>query len=219
MSLGKPSEAVGPTPQRDDVTQLTPEALKAYAHPLRMAILRYLLDHGSATATTLAEQLGESTGQTSYHLRQLAKHRLIEDVPGRGTGRERWWRPRGSNVDVPTMLADEATAHAAGVLLTTMLRDRTENLGRWLASLARLRERGDLDPDSVVDRALHSESTLLLTPTELEELNESLVAIVTEFTARFRDRHDGTAPDDAVRVRAYIDVFPLLDDPGTPSAP
>jgi len=172
-----------------------------------MAILRYLHDHGSATSTTLAKHLGESTGQTSYHLRQLAKHRLVEDVPGRGSGRERWWRPRAADVDLATMLTDPTTTQAATVLLSEMLRDRTANLGRWLGSIGRLDEE-----DAAAQRALHSESTLILTPEELGELSEALGSTLVEFVERFRYRIDGEAPDDAVRVRAYIDVFPLLDE-------
>ena len=55
---------------------------------------------------------------------------------------------------------------------------------------------------------------MLLTPSELAELSETLGKTITQFTARFSARFDGDGdvPADAVRVRAYIDVFPLLDD-------
>lgn len=65
---------------------------KALAHPLRQEMLRHLDQHGPATSTTLAGALGESTGTTSYHLRVLADAGVIEEVPGQGNGRERWWR-------------------------------------------------------------------------------------------------------------------------------
>jgi DNA-binding transcriptional ArsR family regulator len=65
---------------------------KALGHPLRQEMLRQLDQQGPATSTTLAEALGESTGTTSYHLRVLADAGVIEEVPGRGDGRERWWR-------------------------------------------------------------------------------------------------------------------------------
>ncbi len=65
---------------------------KALSHPLRQEILRHLAQHGPATSTTLAQALGESTGTTSYHLRVLADAGVIEEVPGRANGRERWWR-------------------------------------------------------------------------------------------------------------------------------
>lgn len=201
-----------PEKESDDHVQLGPEALKAYAHPLRMAILRYLREHGRATSTTLAAALGESTGQTSYHLRQLAKHRLVEDVPGAGTGRERWWRARSAGVDLTTMLTDPGTAKAADILLSDLLRERTEVLARWVANLSRLSPE-----DAIAQRSLHSTSTLLLTPSELEELSELLSETLDSFSERFHSRHDDGAPADAVRIRASIDVFPLLDDDGEPS--
>src|SRR4030095_2278376 len=78
------------------VKVLDGDALKALAHPLRMRLLAGLRYHGRATATMLGERLGESSGSTSYHLRVLAEHGFIEEVPGhaggRGRGRERWWR-------------------------------------------------------------------------------------------------------------------------------
>jgi DNA-binding transcriptional ArsR family regulator len=65
---------------------------KAMSHPLRREILVHLSQHGPATSTTLAESLGENTGTTSYHLRILADAGVIEEVPERARGRERWWR-------------------------------------------------------------------------------------------------------------------------------
>src|ERR1700748_927844 len=74
------------------VTQLTdPRALRAYAHPGRMALLGLLRREGPLTATRAAELLGESSGTCSFHLRQLAKYGLVEEAGG-GTGREKPWR-------------------------------------------------------------------------------------------------------------------------------
>jgi DNA-binding transcriptional ArsR family regulator len=65
---------------------------KAMSHPLRREMLRYLARHEAATATTIAAALGENTGATSYHLRVLADAGVIEEIPERAHGRERWWR-------------------------------------------------------------------------------------------------------------------------------
>jgi DNA-binding transcriptional ArsR family regulator len=65
---------------------------KALSHPLRQEILGHLGEHEAATATTIAEALGENTGTTSYHLRVLADAGVIEEVTERAHGRERWWR-------------------------------------------------------------------------------------------------------------------------------
>ena len=62
------------------------------SNPLRQEILEYLGTHESATATTIARALGENSGTTGYHLRVLAAAGIIEEIPDRAHGRERWWR-------------------------------------------------------------------------------------------------------------------------------
>lgn len=183
---------------------LGPSALKAYAHPLRMQIIRYLNDHGPATATTLSSALGESTGQTSYHLRQLARHGLVEDVPERGRGRERWWRSASVQVDAATLVAeDPALAGAARVLLSTVARDRAAALSRWLT-------REEIPPEWM--RSLHSESTLRLSADELAEMNDAVQAAMEPWTHLSAERRDDPAWEGLPRVRVYYDAFPLLDD-------
>ncbi|MBC6450640.1 ArsR/SmtB family transcription factor [Actinokineospora xionganensis] len=68
------------------------EGLKVLAHPMRVRLLGLLRTHGPATASGLAQRLGESSGTTSWHLRQLADAGFIEEDTERGNRRERWWR-------------------------------------------------------------------------------------------------------------------------------
>jgi DNA-binding transcriptional ArsR family regulator len=70
----------------------SPATLKALSNPLRRRILHHLGVHGPGNSTTIAQAVGESSGTTSYHLRQLAQAGLITEVPERAKGRERWWR-------------------------------------------------------------------------------------------------------------------------------
>ena len=56
-----------------------------------LGILRF---DGPSTATALAKRLGLNSGATSYHLRQLALHGLIEEAEGLGNKRDRWWQAR-----------------------------------------------------------------------------------------------------------------------------
>jgi predicted ArsR family transcriptional regulator len=65
------------------------------AHPLRMRILGSLRIDGPATSAMLARRLNTDSGQTSHHLRQLARYGFVVDAPDLGKGprgRERWWR-------------------------------------------------------------------------------------------------------------------------------
>ena len=65
---------------------------KTFTNPVRRRIMEFIGRNGEANSTSVAKALGESTGTTSYHLRKLAEQLLIEEIPERSAGRERWWR-------------------------------------------------------------------------------------------------------------------------------
>ncbi|WP_051741881.1 winged helix-turn-helix domain-containing protein [Streptomyces xylophagus] len=97
-----------------ELTSLERTALyKSLGNPLRRRILDYLGRHTEANSTVLARELGESSGTTSYHLRKLAEQRLIEEIPEKSGGRERWWRALPFSHTAPdpaTMAPDEYAA-------------------------------------------------------------------------------------------------------------
>ncbi len=75
--------------------------MRALAHPLRLRILDELSINGPLTASGLGERLAESSGATSYHLRQLEKHGLVREVTAKGNARERWWERRPGSISTP----------------------------------------------------------------------------------------------------------------------
>ncbi|OIJ91137.1 hypothetical protein BIV24_16165 [Streptomyces colonosanans] len=98
-----------------ELTSLERTALyKSLGNPLRRRILEYLGRRGEANSTVLARELGESSGTTSYHLRKLAEQRLIEEIPEKSGGRERWWRvlPFQHTAPDPATMAPEEYAAA-----------------------------------------------------------------------------------------------------------
>ena len=209
MSLGKGEDGaddVADASTASGTRHLDALGLKAYAHPLRLQIIRYLNDHGAATATQLSRHLGESTGQTSYHLRQLARHGLVVDDAARNRGRERWWKAASFQVDAAQLADDPALAPAAQAVLGSVAQGRTEALDRWLTTARQV-------PREWVEASMHSQSTLRLTPEEVQEMTAAMLGVVDRYAARSRARevedHDAAR---WARVRAYVDVFPLLDD-------
>ena len=62
---------------RPSPIRLDSHSLRALAHPLRLRLVGALRLHGPATATMLARRLDTNSGQTSYHLRQLAEARRL----------------------------------------------------------------------------------------------------------------------------------------------
>lgn len=183
-----------------------PEALKAFAHPLRMAMFAALRNDGPATATMLGRRLGESSGQTSYHLRQLEKHGFVEDDPGHGGGRERWWRAVGFRMDALDLLDDPGSATAVQTILQAVIAERAQTLTTWAGSLDRLRH--EWTPQ------VSANATLELTQDEATELVERLQATIEEMAERSRQaRADGE--DGRRRVRVYLDVLPLPEQEGS----
>lgn len=174
-----------------------PEALKAFAHPLRMALYDALVEYGSATATMLARRLGESTGQTSYHLRQLERHGFVEDDPDKPSGRERWWRSIGFSLEGRSMMEDPSTAAATGIVLQRVLDERAAVLAHWMMH-------PDTEPEWV-DVGVNERATVGMTADELHALIAELEEVV--------DRHVTAARSTDVpgrrRVRLYLDAFPL----------
>src|SRR5688500_10930073 len=81
------------------------ETLKAVSHPLRMQLLGALRRRGPATASELGRELGESSGSTSYHLRQLERFGFVSDADEQPSGRERRWKALHDLTEFPSALA------------------------------------------------------------------------------------------------------------------
>lgn len=186
--------------------KLDAQALKAFAHPVRIRLYELLEEYGAATATQLAARIGENTGVTSYHLRQLARHGLIEDVPERGKGKERWWRAAGFSADLLTALEDPETASAAEVLLAKLVQQRHDEFSSWT------REARTMAPEWVAT-SMQSRWTVRATRQELEELNARVMTMINEFTDARRDRVN----PDTVRVQLYYDALPRAVPPDSSS--
>jgi DNA-binding transcriptional ArsR family regulator len=159
------------------VTRLTdPKALRALAHPLRLALVGLLRVHGPLTATKAAELLGESSGSTSFHLRQLAKYGLVEEAGG-GAGRERPWRATAMFTGWPE-LADSPEVAAASDLLSAVIAERYfEHLMSWLHSR-------DAESPRWQQAALFGDTLLWLTADELSELGREEQALIERYLER-----------------------------------
>ncbi|MGY1693797.1 MULTISPECIES: helix-turn-helix domain-containing protein [unclassified Geodermatophilus] len=182
-----------------DVTD--PRTLRALAHPLRTGLLGLLRSEGPSTASRLGQRLGESSGTTSYHLRQLAALGFVEEVPGEGTARERWWRARHRSTRWRTEdLVDQPGGREVVEEFTHQSLGRQR---RMLAAHAEQRESLDdvwRDTVSLNDWALH------LSPAAAGELAEELNGVLARWRA---EREEPGAP----LVHVLVDLFPLTEDP------
>ena len=159
------------------------KAMRALAHPVRLALLEALADAPTLTATEAGEQVGESPANASFHLRQLAKYGFVEEAEG-GTGRRRPWKLNHLGTRISDVHDGQETARAAREVERVML-------DRYLARAQRaFLESAALPPDWR-DAQFASQMRLYLSAQELTQLSEDLRALVME---RYADRRTERPP-------------------------
>ncbi|MDF5758160.1 helix-turn-helix domain-containing protein [Spongiactinospora sp. TRM90649] len=174
--------------------------IKALANPIRQRILEHLRD-GPATSTTLARALGITTGGTSYNLRVLARHGLVEEVPELAHGRERWWR------HVPVDLRFEPRDRRDKDMRTALAELERGFLAADLDLFDRFqRARGDMGPWG--DAMPYSRGEIRVTLEELARFFEEYIELIKRYTP-----DPDQAPPGARLVQTRFLAFP---DPGPP---
>ncbi|MDN3022522.1 metalloregulator ArsR/SmtB family transcription factor [Streptomyces sp. S.PB5] len=184
--------------------ELDARTLRGLAHPLRMQLLSALRRGGPATASQLAEKLGESSGATSYHLRQLAAYGFVEDAPEHGKGRERWWRAAHQGVRFDESLlrdADPAVRGAASVFMHEVATSHAQELSTYIGTRHEW-------SDDWVSASDVSDFTLHLTPDRASELNGKIHELINSYCAH--EAPEGTPG--AEQVRLHTHVFPITSD-------
>ena len=177
--------------EKQPVVSLTdPVALRAYAHPLRMALVGLLRREGPQTATQAAQKLGESVPNCSFHLRMLAKYGLVERVEG-ADAREKPWRAtaeatrwRSDSTD-PQM--QEAIDHLDAMVV-----------GRYFERAREFLSRRDAEPPEWRQWTGPGDAILYLTADELGALLHTLDDALAQYRPRQSD--PGLRPPDARAV-------------------
>jgi hypothetical protein len=155
------------------------KALAAMANPFRSRILDALAVDGPSTASALAQRTGE-TGLV-VEAPELARDR-----------RERWWRlvapsTRWSRAEFATDVGAVTAALAAESLA---LQRQFERAQEWLANSEAA---GEWD-----DAAFATQTWLKLSPAELRQLSEELVALTQRW------RHRDIVDDDIERETVFV---------------
>ncbi|MFI6597822.1 winged helix-turn-helix domain-containing protein [Nonomuraea sp. NPDC050536] len=156
-----------------------PQVLKIVAHPLRVRLLGLLRTDGPATASELGRKVAESSGSTSYHLRELAKYGFIEEDPS-PDGRERRWRARHRYTSWDNAEMARTPEGRESVRIMHM---------RQLEVLARSVEIFDAGqwPREWVSVSGMNDAVVRLTPAAVSELEERVGAIIRELAERDAD--------------------------------
>lgn len=151
------------------------DTLKAISHPLRLSLLATLRTSGPATASELGRALGESSGSTSYHLRQLERFGFIGDAPEQPSGRERRWQALHDVTSFPSSLADLDGGRA---YVDVVRRRQEQHLQRGLEAWT--------EPQRGLG---HSDYDLRLDPADIEQLLTDLDAVVAGYSKRAGTQH------------------------------
>ena len=167
------AEAASATPSVDRLELTDPRAMRALAHPTRLAVLEHLHEEGSATATQVAEACGESPSACSYHLRARARWGLVEEAPG-GRGRERPWRLAARSVTFSSTRGTQEQVAAASLLRRTVLERDDRVLGEFLEREHELAEEWQ-------EAAGFGNGVLHLTLDELNDLQRELAGLLRAY--------------------------------------
>jgi DNA-binding transcriptional ArsR family regulator len=177
-----------------DVPLTDPQAMRALAHPVRLAILSFLQRNGPATATMLAPHVHATPSVVSWHLRHLSGFGLVTDadpadVPG--DRRQRWWASVGKGFRI------EATDDPAAQLLSDQMYEASvAQDSAWMTDV-----RPTLTPEWRRHAGL-SNTRVALTADELTALDAAIDELLAPYV------HRDTPPDDARPVRFLRHYMP-----------
>ncbi len=179
-----------------------PRAMRALAHPVRLALLEALGHAGTLTATQASELLGESPANCAFHLRTLAKYGYVVEAGG-GRGRERPWRRAHTVLQITTDQDDPSAAVAAGELSQFWLSATLDRARSALSTHA-------IWPAEWQHNDLTGENQMIVYAT-VDEANE-LAAQSERIFRRFHDRldHPERRPDGAMPIEILVLSYPLL---------
>lgn len=165
-------------PNRDDeaVELVDARALRAYAHPIRLRLVGLLRREGPLTATRAGELLDESSGTTSFHLRQLARYGLVEEAGG-GPGRRKPWRATAQFTQLPSAAAGPELNEALSHVLASIARRYHELVMDWVT-------RRPHEPRRWQQAAPFSDYMLYVTPAELARLGTQIDELLRPYARR-----------------------------------
>ncbi len=197
----------GAVRREEPVVLRDPRAIKALAHPARLAVIDEFFAGRKLTATECAEIAGLSASAMSYHLRALEKWGIIRRSEATGDGRERPWEAAGDHLMVDSA---EPRASAAGeaVLVARLLdRQRADTLG-WISNQ-------DEAAAAWYESTAISSGVYWLNQQEAKQLSDGIATLL----AGFQRRTEAGPPAGTQQVRVSYSVVPVpLDsqDSGRP---
>jgi predicted ArsR family transcriptional regulator len=164
-----------------------------------MTLVGLLRTKGPLTATQAAALVGESTGSTSFHLRQLAKYGLVEEAGG-GTGRQKPWRATAQFTSWPSVAAAPEAAVAIAAMNASAAQVYTNLLAQWLRTSAE-------EPDEWQEAAGLGDTIVYVTADELVEFARGVEVLLAGLHERAQ--HPELRPPGARAVDVITMALPF----------
>jgi hypothetical protein len=194
-------------PGDDEVTLTDAKAMRALAHPVRMALLELFSVRETLTATQASEALGESPANCAFHLRTLAKYGFVREAGG-GRGRERPWSLVNRTMNLTNQQPDPQAALAADELGRVWLE-------RWIDRARRVHGSRNRVP-GWDGAGGWSQTHVFLTPDETARLRTDIRKMLKRYEDRMTDpslRPEGALP---VEWTIFASAAPELAEPAEP---
>jgi predicted ArsR family transcriptional regulator len=197
----EPAPAASP----DSFSLTDPKAMRALAHPVRVALIEALdlADNQTLTATQASELLSESPANCAFHLRTLAKYGLVEETGG-GRGRQRPWRLAHRGIDISPPWQDPETRLAADAVASVWI-------GRWMQRASERLRRVASYPAGWQRAAIAAEIVVHLTAEEAKAVGEHIQQVIEPY----RERRDNASlrPAGSLPYEVLLFGYPLTDPP------
>lgn len=183
-------------PETDWVVLTDPAAVRALAHPARLAVIDALYAGEVLTATECAARAHVTPSAMSYHLRALEKHGLVVRVPSTGDARQRPYARAGEALRIDlkrgTTVGDDERLAAELLISNSLDLDRERLLAAMRADAA------SGIPAGRGGGTYHRE-TVVISDDELEGLITAMDALISPYLA---DKRAGRSRPDGARSYA-----------------
>lgn len=205
--MAEEQEIAGGSPDKPKLRSSDPALLRALAHPLRVEILSVIDELGEATATQIAERVGESPSNCSFHLRTLAKAGFIERAEAKGTSRP--WRSVHSGRDLRPEPGNPESMRTSATVGALYVQHEANRMVDFLT-------RFGLGDDTWLRGVTVNSSSFWATPDELAQLAEDVARLSDRFQGRHQ--HPELRPPGSRRAHLFATLNPDFDEPATPDA-
>jgi hypothetical protein len=199
---GRAEPAASPGGRGGDTLNLAdPKAMRAMAHPVRMALVELLNITPTLTATQASEVLGESPANCAFHLRTLAKYGFVREAGG-GKGRERPWTRVHRTISIDTAGQPDTQAELAAGALSQAWGERIlDRIRRAYATTSW--------PEGWDEAVRAANRVRFLTAAEATQASQEVMAIIDRYESRLED--PGSRPAGALPVLIAHYIFPMAE--------